>query len=546
MQSKASTLGLCTPKLSLLHSNKYDIYRICMHKTNNTAWAIQTFKCIKEASASGVFTMSLACFGARLAPQVNKTATSSHAPKQPCVDATLASYSADGVLLWNPHGQKSDAVNRNTRSHDATNCSYADCTAPRLSTFTISMLMALSYISVMLLIVYLSVFCMPDANASAASAGSGLPYEVWLSALQRSATGPIAFTIALLGIIGCGATLIFAGGEISRFMRSIIYIILVMTLLLGANSLMTNFFNGASINPPVDAKSADAKSSSQNATEKYVPVSSHKAATSTGTFASDSDAAAAAALNESAKPAVDPRAPNGSDPLSLAYNSAAYAKQAQDMARRELKPSVFAQQRQSSANSSHDLIVVDEALEELRQDFLAINPDLTYEEHIDRFISGLIDGYGMDSSNQSNANNSNTQNTDKYKHPSVFVPKESVYSTHPYFDKTLSALSEVYDLNSYQSSPLPVMNNELTVKMSQGSNGDLELQLFEFSSRTLKGFMPSHLDLKDSRLSWIAPVLILFLNLIFFFSFVKDQRNSTQASLEDSSDTFIQTDNLLI
>ena len=171
------------------------------------------------------------------------------------------------------------------------------------------------------------------------------------------------------------------------------------------------------------------------------------------------------------------------------------------MARRELKPSVFAQQRQSSANTSHDLIVVDEALEELRQDFLAINPDLTYEEHIDRFISGLLNGYGMDSSNQSNANNSNTKDTDKYKHPSVFVPKESVYSSHPYFNKTLSALSEVYDLNSYQSSPLPLMNNELTVKMSQGSNGDLELQLFEFSSRTLKGFMPSHLDLKDTRLS---------------------------------------------
>lgn len=449
--------------------------------------------------------MSLACFGARLAPQVNKTASSSHAPKQPCVDATLASYSADGVLLWNPHGHKIDAVNRNTRSHGAANCSYADCSTARLSTFTISLLMALSYVSVMLLIVYLSIFCMPDANASAASAGSGLPYEVWLSALQRSATGPIAFTIALLGIIGCGATLIFAGGEISRFMRSIIYIILVMTLLLGANSLMTNFFNGASINPPVDAKSADANTSAQNATpesaQNTAPESSHKAATSTGTFASVSDAAAATALNENTKPAVDPRAANGFDPLSLAYNSAAYAKQAQDMARRELKPSVFAKQRQSSSNSSHDLIVVDEALEELRQDFLAINPDLTYEEHIDRFISGLIDGYGMDSSNQSNANNSNTQNTDKYKHPSVFMPKESVYSTHPYFNKTLSALSEVYDLNSYQSSPLPLMNNELTVKMSQGSNGDLELQLFEFSSRTLKGFMPSHLDLKDTRLS---------------------------------------------
>jgi type IV secretory pathway VirB2 component (pilin) len=75
--------------------------------------------------------------------------------------------------------------------------------------------------------------------------GSSLPYESWLKTLQESLSGPAAFSVALIGIFSCGATLIFTGGEIGRFMRSFIYIILVMTMLIGANSLMSNFFNGA-------------------------------------------------------------------------------------------------------------------------------------------------------------------------------------------------------------------------------------------------------------------------------------------------------------
>lgn len=52
---------------------------------------------------------------------------------------------------------------------------------------------------------------------------------------------------SFIGIVSCGATLILAGDEINKFMRSLIYIVLVMTLLVGANSLMTRFFNGAVI-----------------------------------------------------------------------------------------------------------------------------------------------------------------------------------------------------------------------------------------------------------------------------------------------------------
>ncbi len=83
------------------------------------------------------------------------------------------------------------------------------------------------------------------AYASDVSTTQSLPYESWLKILSNSLSGPAAFSIALIGIFSCGATLIFTGGEIGHFMRSFIYIILVMTMLIGANGLISNFFNGA-------------------------------------------------------------------------------------------------------------------------------------------------------------------------------------------------------------------------------------------------------------------------------------------------------------
>lgn len=91
-----------------------------------------------------------------------------------------------------------------------------------------------------------SILLLPTLAIGAEQTGSGvLPYESWLSTLQQSLTGPVAFSISTIGIVAAGASLIFAGGEISKFMRTILYIVLVMTFLVGANSLMTRFFNGA-------------------------------------------------------------------------------------------------------------------------------------------------------------------------------------------------------------------------------------------------------------------------------------------------------------
>lgn len=85
------------------------------------------------------------------------------------------------------------------------------------------------------------------ASHLSSKGGDALPYESWLNTLQASLTGPVAFSVSLIGIVTCGATLIFTGGEIGRFMRSLIYLVLVMTLLVGADSMMSRFFNGATI-----------------------------------------------------------------------------------------------------------------------------------------------------------------------------------------------------------------------------------------------------------------------------------------------------------
>jgi type IV secretory pathway VirB2 component (pilin) len=87
--------------------------------------------------------------------------------------------------------------------------------------------------------------CLVPAALASSTGGGALPYESWLIRIQESLTGPVAFSVALIGIVTCGATLIFMGGEIGRFMRSLIYLVLVMTMLVGANSLMTQFFHGA-------------------------------------------------------------------------------------------------------------------------------------------------------------------------------------------------------------------------------------------------------------------------------------------------------------
>ena len=91
----------------------------------------------------------------------------------------------------------------------------------------------------------------PEIAEASVGTGGGLPYETWLTSLQNSVTGPVAFTLSIIGIVVAGGVLIF-GGDLNGFFRTLIFIVLVMALLVGAQNIMSTLFaRGAVITPAV-------------------------------------------------------------------------------------------------------------------------------------------------------------------------------------------------------------------------------------------------------------------------------------------------------
>lgn len=87
----------------------------------------------------------------------------------------------------------------------------------------------------------------PQHAFASEGTGGSLPYEGWLTNLRNSVTGPVAFALSIIGIVVAGGILIF-GGELNGFFRTLIFIVLVMALLVGAQNMMTTFFGrGAEI-----------------------------------------------------------------------------------------------------------------------------------------------------------------------------------------------------------------------------------------------------------------------------------------------------------
>lgn len=74
--------------------------------------------------------------------------------------------------------------------------------------------------------------------ACASSAGGGLPFDSWLTKIQKSITGPFAFSAAIIGLVAAGATLIF-GGDMNGFMRTLVFFVLVLSFLVAAQNTMT-------------------------------------------------------------------------------------------------------------------------------------------------------------------------------------------------------------------------------------------------------------------------------------------------------------------
>ena len=96
---------------------------------------------------------------------------------------------------------------------------------------------------------FLLAFCLLASGEAYASEGVGgtLPYESWLMNLRNSVTGPVAFTLSMVGIVVAGGALVM-GGDLSGFFRTLVFIVLVLAFLVGAQNMMSNFFGrGAEI-----------------------------------------------------------------------------------------------------------------------------------------------------------------------------------------------------------------------------------------------------------------------------------------------------------
>ena len=100
--------------------------------------------------------------------------------------------------------------------------------------------MSRNHCGIILMAFFLCLAVTSDAF-SGAGQGGGLPYEDWLEQIRNSATGPVAYAFGLIGIVVCGGTLIF-GGDLNGFFRAILIIVLVMALLVTANTVMVDLF----------------------------------------------------------------------------------------------------------------------------------------------------------------------------------------------------------------------------------------------------------------------------------------------------------------
>jgi type IV secretion system protein VirB2 len=83
-----------------------------------------------------------------------------------------------------------------------------------------------------------SVACHPHLAQAASTGGGSLPWDTPLTTLRNDITGPVAFTVSLLGIVAAGAALVF-GGEINEFTRRIMMLVLVVSFVVAATNFAT-------------------------------------------------------------------------------------------------------------------------------------------------------------------------------------------------------------------------------------------------------------------------------------------------------------------
>jgi type IV secretion system protein VirB2 len=74
----------------------------------------------------------------------------------------------------------------------------------------------------------------------------------------QSAPTPVAFSLSIIGIVVAGGVLIF-GGDLNGFFRTLIFIVLVMALLVGAQNIMSTLFARGAVITPLASETANTR-----------------------------------------------------------------------------------------------------------------------------------------------------------------------------------------------------------------------------------------------------------------------------------------------
>ena len=86
---------------------------------------------------------------------------------------------------------------------------------------------------------------MPTAGWAAGAGGAGLPWEAPLTTLANSVSGPVAYGLSILGIVGVGGFLIFAGGMLGDLLRGVLFVVLVIAMVIASKNTLQAFGFGA-------------------------------------------------------------------------------------------------------------------------------------------------------------------------------------------------------------------------------------------------------------------------------------------------------------
>lgn len=98
--------------------------------------------------------------------------------------------------------------------------------------------MRVNYTFVMLAVAAALLFLlMPEYALADATDGGDMPWEDTIASLSKSITGPVAYAVALMGVTVAGLLLLW-GGEIGEFTRRVIMLVLVVSLIFGAASVI--------------------------------------------------------------------------------------------------------------------------------------------------------------------------------------------------------------------------------------------------------------------------------------------------------------------